>query len=188
MLKLFVPCLLLFSEGLASAQVACIGQKASKCPSGARHFPCYTSPDAAVAQMCPSGAGTYGKPKIYSGNRCGYHEYQIICTQQSSSSSSGRSSAERSGPANYIQLWDFGECGTVALARWKGYRNGHASATIQINYKVTTRQGNQTSEYSGSTTLGPGNSERLICNYQPGDTTNPLPTQRDISLGGAVFK
>lgn len=188
MLKLFVSCVLFSSASHASAQVACMGEKAGRCPSGSRHFPCSTSPDFAVAQMCPGGEGTYGKPEIHSGNRCGYHLFQISCKQQSSRGDLGRSLTNSAAPSEHIQLWDFGQCGDAPVARWKGYRNSHPSATILINYKVIARQGNQASEYSGSKTLKPGDSEQLICTYQPGDINNAFPTQRDLSLSGAVFR
>lgn len=83
------------------AQKACSGQYGPivGCTSDSRHFPCYTSPDTMVKAMCPGGEGTasqLGKPR--SGNKCGYHYFQISCAQRSTLPAPTRTQAPADRP------------------------------------------------------------------------------------------
>ena len=91
--------LLLSSANHAYAQKACAGEHGPLlgCSSDSRHFPCYTSPDTMVKNMCPGGEGTatlLGKP--HKGNKCGYHYFQVSCAQGTATPSAATTPAQAS--------------------------------------------------------------------------------------------
>lgn len=77
--------LLLMLSGKVNAQKACTGQHGPiiGCSSDSRHFPCGTSPQSMVEAMCPNGIGSHTLLSVHKGNRCGYHYFQINCSQPS---------------------------------------------------------------------------------------------------------